>query len=260
MKKVLLFVIIIFCSIPILTQAKDIKSQEEVLLSVLDTIGGEFIEGEISANGLLVEKFLSIEELDKLGQETITTMGLVGIEKNLESDFLEKNYYIKQNINDEDYKQINYFGFDKDNNPLTIILSSYVSSDENIGETYLYINLIKEEHFISNNDIINKVENIFEKYKNNVEITSCIIGSFNGKFSEKDVEIKSINAINNVNGKIVDVYKDEQLISYTAYTDSIDNNILAGDEKINLNIALRYNDFDDQTLIWIGTPIITSGY
>lgn len=260
MKKVLLFVIIIFCSIPILTQAKDIKSQEEVLLSVLDTIGGEFIEGEISANGLLIEKFLSIEELDKLGQETITTMGLVGIEKNLESDFLEKNYYIKQNINDEDYKQINYFGFDKDNNPLTIILSSYVSSDENIGETYLYINLIKEEHFISNNDIINKVENIFEKYKNNVEITSCIIGSFNGKFSEKDVEIKSINAINNVNGKIVDVYKDEQLISYTAYTDSIDNNILAGDEKINLNIALRYNDFDDQTLIWIGTPIITSGY
>lgn len=260
MKKVLLFVIIIFCSIPILTQAKDIKSQEEVLLSVLDTIGGEFIEGEISANGLLIEKFLSIEELDKLGQETITTMGLVGIEKNLESDFLEKNYYVKQNINDEDYKQINYFGFDKDNNPLTIILSSYVSSDENIGETYLYINLIKEEHFISNNDIINKVENIFEKYKNNVEITSCIIGSFNGKFSEKDVEIKSINAINNVNGKIVDVYKDEQLISYTAYTDSIDNNILAGDEKINLNIALRYNDFDDQTLIWIGTPIITSGY
>jgi len=260
MKKVVLFVIIIFCLIPMLTQAKDIKSQEEVLLSILDTIGGEYIEGEISANGLLMEKFLSREELDKHGQVIIKDIGLVGIEKNLNSDFIEKNYYVKEEINDKDYKQINYFGFDNDNNPLTIILSSYLDKDLNSGETYLYINLIKEEHFISNNDIINRIENIFKKYENKVEITSCIIGSFSGKFSEKDVEIKSIDAISNVNGKIVDVYKDEQLISYTAYTDSIDNNILAGDDKINLNLALRYNDFDDQTLIWIGTPIITSGY
>lgn len=260
MKKVVLFVIIIFCLIPMLTQAKDIKNQEEVLMSILDTIGGEYLEGEISANGLLMDKFLSMEELDKHGQIIIKDIGLVGVEENLNKNYLEKNHYVKEEINDENYCQLNYFGFDKDNNPLTIILSSYFNNDRNSGETYLYINLIKEEHFLSNNDIIYRIENIFEKYENKVEFTSCIIGSFSGKFSEKDVEIKSIDAISKVNGKIVDVYKDEQLISYTAYTDSIDSNILAGHDKINLNLALRYSDFEDQTLIWIGTPIITSGY
>lgn len=68
------------------------------------------------------------------------------------------------------------------------------------------------------------------------------------------------NAIYKIKGEIVDKYMDGNLISYTAYTDNIDKKIFAGKDRINLNIALRYNEYDDQTLIWIGTPIITSGY
>jgi hypothetical protein len=143
---------------------------------------------------------------------------------------------------------------------LTIILSSYLNEDGTSGETYLYINLIKKEHFIEINDIIYKIEDIFRNYGEKAEITTCIIGSFDGKFTEKDVEKKVKKAIHKLNGKIVDVYKDDQMISYTAYTDYIENNILAGEDKINLNVAIRYNEYDDNTLIWIGTPIITSGY
>ena len=29
---------------------------------------------------------------------------------------------------------------------------------------------------------------------------------------------------------------------------------------MNLNIAIRYNEYEEKTYIWIGTPIITIGY
>ena len=260
MKKVILFVIIILCLIPVLTQATETKSQEEILYSVLENLEGKYVEGDISANGLLLENFLNIEELDNLGQKIVKSIGIVGKELKKETDNIGKEYYIKEEINDEGYKQLSYFGFDKNNNPLTIILSSYLTQDQTKGETYLYINLIKKEHFLENNDIIEKINNLFSQYEKNVEFTTCLIGSFNGKFNEKEIEKRSLEAIHSLNGKIVDIYKDEQLISYTAYTDYLDYNILAGEDRINLNIALRYNEYDNETLIWIGTPIITSGY
>lgn len=259
MKKIILFVIILLCLIPMLTQAEEKQNQEVLLLSILDTIGGEYLEGDISANGLLFEKFLQEKELNLIGENIIKSIGLVGKESGINTG--EKDYYyVKETISDEEYKQLNYFGFDKDRNPLTIILSSYFNEEKTKGETYLYINLIKKEHFLEINDIICKIENIFMSYEKKAEITTCIIGGFDGKFTEKDIEEKFIKAIHNVNGKIVDVYKDEQMISYTAYTDYIENNILAGEDKINLNVAIRYNEYDNNTLIWIGTPIITSGY
>lgn len=259
MKKIALFVIIILCLLPVLTQAKDDIGQQEVLTDILRTMGGDFIEEDVSANGLLVEKFLNVEELDNIGQDIIRFMGLVGEERTSDIDINNGNYYVKEVIKDEEYRQINYFGFDENKNPMTIILSSYVNMDQK-GETYLYINFINKEIFVGINDIIVRIENLFKDYQKEVEITSCIIGEFNGKFNEKDINEKSIYAIHKVNGKIVDVYRDEQMVSYTAYTDYIDDSILSGEDRINLNLALRYNEFDNRTIIWIGTPIITSGY
>lgn len=259
MKRIALFVIIILCLLPVLTQAKDDISQEEVLTDVLKTIGGDFIEEDISANGLLIDKFLELEQLDEIGQDIISYMGIVGEERDLGTNIISGKYYIKEIIDDEDYRQINYFGFDENNNNLTIILSSYVNMDQK-GETYLYINFVNKEIFLGINDIIDRIENLFFQYKKEVDITTCIIGEFNGKFSENALEEKGISAIHKVNGKIVDVYKDEQLISFTAYTDYIEDNILAGEDRINLNLALRYNQYDNKTIIWIGTPIITTGY
>ncbi|OZV13462.1 hypothetical protein CIW83_04260 [Tissierella sp. P1] len=50
------------------------------------------------------------------------------------------------------------------------------------------------------------------------------------------------------------------LVSYTAYTPLIESSIFSGEKKVNLNLAIRYNENEDKTYIWIGTPIITTGY
>lgn len=261
MKKLILFVIIILCLLPVFTKAEEKQTENEILISILNSIGGEYLEGDISINGLLLNKYLQEEEeINNLGDQIIKSVGLVGKELDASEFNLENGYYIKEKIVDEGYMQINFFGFDEFKNPLTIILSTYSNEDNTEGQTYLYINLIKREHFLENNDIIYRVENIFREYNQPLEITTCVLGSFDGEFNEKTTENKILKAIHRINGIVVDEYKDYLLISYTAYTDLIDKNILAGNDKINLNIALRYNEYDNKTLIWIGTPLIASGY
>lgn len=259
MKKIILFAIIFICLLPVLTSANDLSAENDILLTILKDMNGELLEGDFSANGLLIERFLSEEELDNLGEDIVEYLDLQSLE-NAKNTEKTRNGYVVEKIIENSYRQINYFGTDKNDNPMTIILSSYLNEESNKGQTYLYINLIKKEQFNKINDIIVKVKYLFEKYEKNVEITTCLVGYINGKLSETDIDKLSRKTLHKLDCKIVDVYKDSQLVSYTAYTNRIEEYIIAGEDRINLNVALRYNEYDDQTLIWIGTPIITSGY
>lgn len=258
MKKVLLFVIIILCLLPVLTQASEDLSQEEILLSIMNNLNGDFIEEDISANGKIKEGFLDVKELDNIGQDVIKFIGISGVEKDISEGTPDRACYVKEEISDDGYSQVSYFGYDNNRNTLTIILSSYINIHEQ-GETYLYINMNKKEIFVENNDIIDRIQKLFNSFNCNVEITTCILGEFSGKFSEYDIN-QTMKSIHNINGRIVDAYSDDNLVSLTAYTEYIDDNILAGEDRINLNVALRYSEYDNKTIIWIGTPIITSGY
>lgn len=260
MKKVILFVIILSFLIPMLTQAEDKIIQEDILLSILDDLGGELEEIDISINGLIQKEFINDDKLDKLGENVIKEIGIVGNESNEYRDINSSGYYIKEVLEDDGYKQINYFGLNSNKDYITVIISSYLNEISLKGETYLFINLIKNEQFLQNNDIIQLAEKIYKEFNQPLEITTCILGGFNGKFNKKTIEDNFKKGISRFNGIVVDEFIDDNLISYTAYTDFIDKNIFTGEDKINLNVALRYNEFDDRTIIWIGTPIIASGY
>lgn len=265
MKKVIVLALIFLILIPFFTQASSNRSDEEILFYILDSLNGEFLKEDISASEKILDSFLSFSDLEKIGQDVLITLGMIGEERKVSSLGLEEGYYIREVKEDEGYRQVGYFGYDSNNFPLTVILSSYTNIDET-GETHLYINNIKDslllnkkEIFDESRDIINKVKSIFLKFNKNVNITTCLIGEISGKFSEEEIN-KAKDSIVNLNGKIVDEYKDENLISLTGFTDYIDYNILAGEDRINLNVALRYYEYDNKTIVWIGTPIITSGY
>lgn len=258
MKKILVFALILLITIPYFTQAGSGKGEEEVLLSIMNELDGDFLEADISASEKIMDGFLSVSQLHKIGQDVLDSIGMVGEERNVSSLDLEEGYYIREVIEEEEYNQVSYFGYDQHKNSLIIMLTSYVNGDEK-GETFLYVNVTKKEIFEGNSDIINKVKDIFVKYNKEVNITTCLLGELIGKFSEVEIE-KLRNSISNLNGEIVDEYSDENLTSLTAFTDYIEHNILAGEDRINLNVALRYYEYDNKTIIWIGTPIITSGY
>ncbi len=61
-------------------------------------------------------------------------------------------------------------------------------------------------------------------------------------------------------GKVIEKYRDQQVLSFSIFTPYIEQYIYTGREKMNLNIVIRYNEYENKSYIWIGTPIITIGY
>lgn len=180
MKKIGLFAIILFLIIPSFIRA-DVKYEEyDLLLNMMEELDVEVKEGDIVVNGIIKRDFTNEKDLNLLGEEIIKDLNIMGeeidpliaYEKNIE------NSYTKEVIFDEGFNQINYYGYDDNNNAFTVILSSYLDQATLIGETYLCINVIKDSDFLEINDIIEKIRHIFNISDSPMEITTCLIGEF----------------------------------------------------------------------------------
>jgi Protein of unknown function (DUF1779). len=52
----------------------------------------------------------------------------------------------------------------------------------------------------------------------------------------------------------------DDMLTMTGYSEKLGEYIELGNEKINLNLAMRYSDSDGKTYLWLGTPVITTDY
>lgn len=262
MKKLIILAIIITLLIPAFTLAGRKHNENDVLMNMLKDLNVEFLEGDLNMGGIILDEFLSLDDMDIIAQRAKDTLGVLGEEINLNEDImdLDGEYYFKEYVYTDDYNQISIYGYDSYKNPVTIMVSSYYSPEYNNGETTLFINLIKMEKIFDINGIIESVEGVFMDFNKPVDITTCVIGTIQGRFDENTMERTILKTIKKSKGKIVEEYVDSSIISYMIYTPYIEKFISSGIKKVNLNLAIRYNEYEDRTYIWIGTPIITTGY
>lgn len=262
MKKIILFAIIVTLLVPAFTMAGNKHNENDILMRMLKDLKGEFLEGDLNMGGVLLDEFLSIEEMDLLAEEVKNSLGVLGEEMDFNRDISEMDgeYFAKDLILGEGFNQISIYGYDIEKNPVTIMISSYLSPEFNNGETTVFVNLIKREKNFKINGIIENVENIFREYGKLVDITTCVIGTIDGNLEDYFIERDIARAIKRSKGKIIEEYIDEEIVSYMIYTPLIESTIFSGEKKVNLNLAIRYNEYEEKTYIWIGTPIITTGY
>lgn len=261
-KKVVLFGIILTSSIVFLGLKHQNKDKLQLMMDILNRVDGSFIEGDISLGGAILDEFIEMDTMEQIGESIKDKLGIKGILlKGQFSDLDQlKDHYHKEYIMQEGFNQLIIRGMDDKDNFITISLSSYIGEEERTGETCLYINLINDKHFIENNDIIKRVEKIFDKYDKAINVTSCIVGSINGNIDLDVSKAKVLEATDTIDGKVVEKYEEDGIVSYSIYSPFIEEYIYTGPKKMNLNIALRYSELEDKTYILIGTPIITIGY
>ena len=245
MKKTMLIIIILIL-LPILIQAKPTEGKEDMTFKILEDLDADYVRGDISANQMIYEKSLDLHVLEKIGCD---------IMENLDMEEMDKLSKYEKN-----YNQINFYGYDEDSNQLSIILSSFYNEDTKKGKTYLYISFVNKEHFFNISGIIENIEYIFNNYQVEAEITTNIQGTIDKVIDTDEYTNRVESSIKSLNGRVLSTYQDDNLISYTGYTNSIENHIKINNEKINLNIAIRCNKTDNRTVIYIGTPIIAGGY
>lgn len=262
MKRIFLFVIILFLLLPTFSTANMKYSERDVLTGILKELKGEFLEGEINIGGVILDEFISKERIKEIGREIKDELKLIGeeLDQNQGDLLLEGKYYLVEEIYEEGFNHLAIYGYSEEQNPVTIMLSSYLNPDINIGETTLFINIIKDEKNFHINGIIESIGKIFDSFGKTAEITTCVVGTIDGRVDPQYIEKYASRAIKKFKGKVVEKYTDPLITSYTIYTPYIDNYIFSLEKRVNLNLAIRYNDYENQTYIWIGTPIITTGY
>lgn len=262
MKKILILGIIILILLPVLTMADKNKEEVEILKELLLDLGAEHFETDLVFNGSLKKEFIGEEETRKLGEEILGRFKLQGSEVD---PLVERNkklgqVYHKQVIFEDNYSQVSYSGYDRDNNLISIYLSSYLYEGNSKGETYLCINIIKKDDFLKKNDIIDRIESIYQEHDSVMDASSCLIGTIERKDSKEKLSKDMNRVIRGINGKIISEFEDDMILSYTVFTPRIEKTLTINEKKINLNLAIRYNEYEDVTYLWIGTPIITIGY
>lgn len=262
MKKLVLIGIILTILFKTTIIAENKFEDGQVLRNILEDMDATQLEEDISINAKILDRFIYEDEMEKLGEEIRDNIGIIGtqIDPLIEYDILPETFFTKTKIFEKNFSQVNYSGFDKDKNRVEIFLSSYLDEDENLNETYLYINFVKRKQFWNKNDTMENIKSIFEKFDSKVEITTCVLGDFSGELGYNNMEDK-INIIKGrYNIEILESFIDDNLYSYTMYTPLIKEILLIDKKKINLNLAIRYNVYEDKTYIMIGSPIIANGY
>ena len=102
--------------------------------------------------------------------------------------------------------------------------------------------------------------NVLDKYKIEPELNICITGYFEGRMDYKNLNKVSKKILKSADAKKVNGIAENNLISVSAFAPGIDNSILVNGKKVNMNLAIRYNSYEDRTYIWLATPVITVEY
>lgn len=260
-KRFILLGIILVLLTPVFGLSKN-GEEMDLMFGILKNMDASFVESNITLGGVILDRFIDEEELLEFGEYMKDEMNIKGSLADCDLigySQLGHKYYSRKLLMEEGLNQLIIQGVDNLGSLVTINISSY-EVEGYPGETSLFINLINNKQIVENNDIILKVDNIFKNHDKMMNVTSCIIGKIDGKVDIDENEKKIIKSAEKFKGRVVESYKEEEVLSLSMFTPFIDEYIYTGNRKMNLNIAISYNECEDKTYVWIGTPIITIGY
>lgn len=105
-----------------------------------------------------------------------------------------------------------------------------------------------------------KINKIVKKNGDSPRISTCLIGYLDGKLMDGESQTIIKSAFSAIDGIIVDKLVQDHYISAIGFSSAIADCLQVGGKKINMNIAIRYSQYENRTYMIIGSPIITREY
>ena len=88
----------------------------------------------------------------------------------------------------------------------------------------------------------------------------CLTGHLEKKLTLEEMEELSNFITRKVGAEQIQSISDGKMISVTGYTPELGDYLRAQNLRINLNLAMRYDEYQGKTVIWAGTPLISRYY
>lgn len=210
--------------------------------------GANFVSSEFYVNAEVGDEYRSFEELSEMADDLA---GDLNIEKNeLYSRSLEGN---------DSIDKMEIIGTSGEGKRINICAQSERNADSR-GKSYITVSVTVDSTKFEIEDIYEGLLKTLGKYKIHTKVNTCITGYFEGKLDYAALNGVSKRVLEHAGAKKVNGITDNNLISVSAYSPSIDNTILENGKKVNMNLAIRYNSYEKRTYIWIAIPVITIEY
>lgn len=218
-------------------------SKEEGLQQAFEVSGAKMAEYNIHARVGIPDQLRDGEEAEKLCWELAEQLGIK--ELMVQRDDAQGNV------------QVWITGKYKEGQDIVVMVQS--TQLEEVKETNFIIDLTGQGQPASIAQIGKEIKNVLGQY-GEVDISTWISGTYEGKLAQNE-RIKLVaNIMGELNAKEVEGIREENLISITAYSKEISEWLRYGGNKVNIQIALRYNSYEDKTYLWIGSPLIFTAY
>jgi hypothetical protein len=222
---------------------------QDPLNSAMAATGAHVQEYSINAWVKLPDTHLSDQQLQNIVEQVMNQLELN--EKDYEIVQQQRN---KHRIVQAEAKLPGYHA---------VAIAQVVPAKENglEEEVYLVVNLesLLEEP-ISIISLQEKLHRIVKNFGDSPRISTCLIGWLDGKLMDGESQDLLKRAFLAIDGVIADKLVQDQYVSVTGFSSAIPDYLQLGGKKMNINMAVRYSQYDNRTYVIIGSPIITREY
>lgn len=246
------------------------NSERDALLDAFEISMSDFFEANIHTSLYLKDTFLEFDEMEIKIDQLIYGLQLEGEMKTIEGKenfdlFMTSETFgntregiFVNRISEPGYNQISVIALDKDEKVTVIIL--YSSELDGDKESYVIIDKIQNVRF-EDVEIDKKINiELLKKYGSEIETTICLVGTFEGRLKEVEKQRMFKSLLNELDATVVENVLTDMYASATLYTPYIYETIELNKKRVNLQVAIRYNELENRTYIWIATPLIIYAY
>lgn len=133
-----------------------------------------------------------------------------------------------------------------------------ITLQEDMSRTYLYTELViyddLQYDILAYRDMLQKA---FEGLKAvQVETTMQLLGAYEGQLALSEWDRITDAMVEGLDGRVIYENRDTQLYTIYAYTKQLPEYIRVENRKINMQVAMRYEEDNDRTVVYLATPLI----
>jgi len=246
MKKKALFIVFSFLLIILIMFTLNIWFYpilpEKIIEESFHSSGARIVSSEVYLTGKIEKS--SFHTVDKLRRLVTDISGGLGAEND------ENSYSIVEN-----------------DNMTGVEMSCAVNNYRNVFinavngvDSYITVSIVDTSENPGLADIGKSAADILASNGIKPDVNACITGNFQGRLGEKELEEVFDKIFKEAGAHKVEGMEENSLISISAYSPAIEESVNVNGKKINLNLAVRYNSYEDKTYIWLATPVIVTEY
>ncbi len=125
---------------------------------------------------------------------------------------------------------------------------------------HLLLTVTREGEIAPLSDLVSRIPAAFRSEAENSNLSFCLTGHIDGELLPGQMEQLAREITREIGGDKVQSVQDGGMVSVTGYTPDLGDYLKAENLRINLNLAMRYDDYLGKTVIWAGTPLIAGQY